>query len=379
MRFRNMLFPFAIMFLIYPNHAAAQQNKQEHSAAIENLTKTAEQGDAKSQCELAKAYLEGRDAEAVKWFRKAADQGFAEAQGWVGALYDAGLGVMLNHFEAAKWYRKAAEQGDVWAQLNLGWMYDQGRNVKKPLPASIGGFQIFSLVDDGGGVIKQDYAEAVKWYRKAAEQGSDSAQSHLGWMYLEGRGVNKSSVEAERWLRMAAEQGDALSQCTLVAIYAADITVSQDYVQSHMWLNLCTRGIQGKKREMAIKLQEEIAKRMTPQQMVEAKQLADEFNARNVKILEKGMGATSPVALVSPNPPYTAEARQARVMGTVLVQFSVRKDGTTGSFKIVKGLGYGLDESAISTIATRWRFKPGALKGEPVDKIIFAETTFKLY
>jgi TonB family protein len=66
-------------------------------------------------------------------------------------------------------------------------------------------------------------------------------------------------------------------------------------------------------------------------------------------------------------------------MGIVAVTFIVRKDGTAGSFKILRGLGYGLDESAISTIATRWRFKPGALKGEPVDQITFVETTFKLY
>lgn len=66
-------------------------------------------------------------------------------------------------------------------------------------------------------------------------------------------------------------------------------------------------------------------------------------------------------------------------MGTVVVTFNVGKDGTAGSFKILKGLGYGLDESAVSTIATRWRFKPGALQGEPVDTSILVETTFRLY
>jgi len=55
---------------------------------------------------LAKTYLEKRNSpqsltETLKWFRKAADQNFAEAQGWIGALYDAGLGVSRNYIEAS--------------------------------------------------------------------------------------------------------------------------------------------------------------------------------------------------------------------------------------------------------------------------------------
>jgi TPR repeat protein len=53
--------------------------------------------------------------------------------------------------EAVKWFRKAADQGDAKAQLNLGACYFRGEGVK------------------------QDKAEAVKWYRKAAEQGYELA------------------------------------------------------------------------------------------------------------------------------------------------------------------------------------------------------------
>ena len=53
MNSHSILLFIAMLFLIYPNHAAAQQNKQESSAAIETLIKAAEQGDAKSQFELA--------------------------------------------------------------------------------------------------------------------------------------------------------------------------------------------------------------------------------------------------------------------------------------------------------------------------------------
>jgi TPR repeat protein len=60
-------------------------------------------------------------------------------------MYGQGEGVAQDYKEAVKWYRKAAEQGVVDGQYNLGWMYDKGKGVV------------------------QDYKEAVKWYRKAAE------------------------------------------------------------------------------------------------------------------------------------------------------------------------------------------------------------------
>ena len=76
-------------------------------------------------------------------------------------------------------YRKAAEQGYADAQFFLGDMYDNGRGVQK------------------------DYAQAVKWYRKAAEQGDAMAQGSLGFMYENGRGVQKDKKEAAKWYRKA--------------------------------------------------------------------------------------------------------------------------------------------------------------------------------
>jgi TonB family protein len=92
-----------------------------------------------------------------------------------------------------------------------------------------------------------------------------------------------------------------------------------------------------------------------------------------------GPGIEEPVALFQPPPAYTPEARAARVEGIVFVQAVIRKDGTVDTFKVLKGLGYGLDESAISTIATKWRFRPGTLKGEPVDAAVDIAVSFRLF
>ena len=102
-----------------------------------------------------------------------------------------GKGVPKDDAEAVKWYRKAADQGDAIAQFNLGWMYDEGRGVSK------------------------DDAEAVRWYRKAADQGHALAQFNLGAMYANGEGVAKDDAEAVKWYRKAADQGDADAQAKL--------------------------------------------------------------------------------------------------------------------------------------------------------------------
>jgi len=92
-----------------------------------------------------------------------------------------------------------------------------------------------------------------------------------------------------------------------------------------------------------------------------------------------GNGVTAPVAIVQPLPAYTEEARKARAEGIVMIQAIIRRNGTVDSFKVIRGLGYGLDESAIQTIASKWRFKPGTLNGVPVDVQANIEVSFRLY
>lgn len=89
--------------------------------------------------------------------------------------------------EAVKWYRKAAEQGNAAAQWRLAVMYDQG---------------------DG---VSQDFKKAVEWFQRSAEQGIAPAQLVLGGLYTLGiPGVlPKDYLQAVKWRRLAAEQGDA--------------------------------------------------------------------------------------------------------------------------------------------------------------------------
>ena len=91
---------------------------------------------------------------------------------------------------------------------------------------------------------------------------------------------------------------------------------------------------------------------------------------------DEGKDVIAPVVLSKPLPAYTSEARAE---GTVLMQAIVRRDGSVDALRVLKGLGYGLDESAVDTIKTKWRFQPGTLNGKPVDVKVDIEVAFRLY
>jgi TPR repeat protein len=125
--------------------------------------------------------------------------------------------------------------------------------------------------------VPQDYAEALRWYRKAADQGDAGAQSNLGVMYAKGQGVPQDSAEAARWYRKAADQGEAVGQFNLGGMYAEGQGVPQEYVTAHMWLNLAAAK---DGEDDAAKARDTIAKEMTREQLAEAQRLAREWKPK---------------------------------------------------------------------------------------------------
>src|SRR6266511_224441 len=171
----------------------AQQSEAD-SKLFEEIKAKAETGDAQSQYELGAAFFFGNfgvakdEVEALKWWRKAADQNHATAQYDLGLCYANGQGVAKDDVEAMKWYRKAAEQNNAPAQYSLGVCYAKGEGVPK------------------------DDVESVKWYHKAAEQNLAQAQYNLGLCYVKGQGVAKDYVEGYKWWLLATAQGDEVAK-----------------------------------------------------------------------------------------------------------------------------------------------------------------------
>jgi len=152
----------------------------------------AERGDAKAQYDMGNYYDTGQGVarnavEAVKWYRKSAEQNYAPAECSLWICYHTGYGVAEDKLEAMKWLRKAAEQDDADAECFLGMCYKEGEEVAK------------------------NDAEAVKWLRKSAERdlSGTTALYELGNCYLNGQGVLKDYVEAYKWFDLASAHGNA--------------------------------------------------------------------------------------------------------------------------------------------------------------------------
>ena len=177
-----------------------------------------------------------------------------------------------------------------------------------PTPNTISG-----LCTTTGGASLKDQAEAVRWYRLAAEQvhqsvaipdegltdaelenlfaemersgprqGHASAQYNLGVMYANGEGVLKDEAEAVRWYRLAADQGLAISQLNLGVMYATGKGVLKDSVLAHMWSNIA--GANG--NASARKLRDSLERDMTRAEISRATELARECMASDYQDCE---------------------------------------------------------------------------------------------
>jgi len=102
----------------------------------------------------------------------------------------------------------------VEAQLSLGIIYALGEGVSK------------------------DAGTAIKWYTKAANQGSAKAQYNLGKMYRKGKGVSKNKVVAAKWFEKSAKQGHTTAQARLGLLYFKGLGVPQNFSECYIWASL---------------------------------------------------------------------------------------------------------------------------------------------
>ena len=212
---------------------------------------------AQESNKIALAYMGTKDYEqAVKWFRKAADQGVDEAQYNLGLCYYAGLGVTQNYTSAVEYFRKAAEQGNVKSITYLGNCYEKGLGVKANFRKAVSYYQ--QAADNGYAeaqyqlglcyvgrwgeldkipafkadveTFRNEY-KAVKWFRKAADQGHVKAQYNLGMCYM-GLGDYQS---AATWFQIAANNGDSDAQCNLGNCYLGGYGVPKNVEYAKYW------------------------------------------------------------------------------------------------------------------------------------------------
>ena len=113
---------------------------------------------------------------------------------------------------ALRWFQKGADQGNPVAQFNIGWMYREGWGVT------------------------QDYAQALSWFQKAAAQGNVPAQDYIGKMYHDGIGVKQDYAAAMEWSLKAAAQGSIRARMRIAVMYMNGEGVQKDLATGLAWI-----------------------------------------------------------------------------------------------------------------------------------------------
>lgn len=175
--------------------------------------------------------------------RAAAQRGEPTAAHEIAVRYAEGRGAPSNYAEATRWYERAAEGGIVPAMFRLGTILEKGLGGKKDLDA------------------------ARRYYMQAAERGHAKAMHNLAVLDADGGGKGPNYKAASGWFKKAAEHGVTDSQYNLAILYARGIGVEQNLAESFKWFSLAAAqgdADAGRKRD-------DVAKRLDPQSLAAAK------------------------------------------------------------------------------------------------------------
>jgi TPR repeat protein len=156
------------------------------------------------------------DANAMEYFHRSAELGFAPAQVVLGYLFETGRATPVNAGEASGWYKKAAQQDDPLGQWLAGRIIYAGSVPGRDLNDASTFFQ--SAADHGDafgeyllGKVKlerQDYPNAAAWFGKAAQQGLPQAQEQLAKLLRDGQGIALDKFEAYVWMLVSNDAGN---------------------------------------------------------------------------------------------------------------------------------------------------------------------------
>ncbi|MCQ2147408.1 MAG: BspA family leucine-rich repeat surface protein [Bacteroidales bacterium] len=168
---------------------------------------------------------------AFEYFMESAKTGNADAQYYLGVMYEYGEGVHKNSIKSEQWYSKAfasykhdVDNGNLKSMVALGTCYRVGAGIEEDENKAVelyrkafdngyvkeAGYQLAICYSYGLGV-EEDKKKAVEYYMIAAEEGSDNASCALGCAYYYGRGVDVNKAEAVKWLKKAIELGNGYS------------------------------------------------------------------------------------------------------------------------------------------------------------------------
>jgi TonB family protein len=205
---------------------------------------------------------------------------------------------------------------------------------------------------------KKDYAEARDYFQRAQAADPDHKGMALTWIALTYAREDRASTQADAIFQqaIAAEDPASADAATALELYATFLK---------------KQGRDGESDAMRDKAVS-IRKALGAQNQTETK--APSPGSGTYKV---GNGTTAPSVLIKGEPIYSEDARVAKYQGKVVLYVEVGSDGMPHNIRIVRGLGFGLDENAVDAVS-QWKFKPGTRDGVPVTVAATIEVNFRL-
>jgi uncharacterized protein len=154
---------------------------------------------------------------AVTLFKRASNLGNATAMNNLGTWYELGKGVEKDILQAFDLYEEAAKKGNPQAMSNLGFLYYKEAKVKGS---------------------EEQYLEAAHWFRFSIAEDDKLQESHyyLGWMYLNGEGVDQSFSLAFECFEKAAENGHDVAWLKIGDLcYRGFNNIKSDKLKAYEW------------------------------------------------------------------------------------------------------------------------------------------------
>lgn len=208
---------------------------KNYAEAFPLLKKASEKGQPKAMIALATMYFTGlgvteNRTEAFNWYKKSAEKGEASAMYMLGSMYLEGIGSIQNKIEAQNWLQKSADKG-----------YEKAKTALQKMQS-----QTAIIADNGNeentkGVAlhkEKKYAEAMEWYKKAADKGNHYALSNIGVMHFYGLGVAVDEGKAAVYYLRAAEKNNprANQEMAYMTVYGLG-NVPQDAKKAVSYFN----------------------------------------------------------------------------------------------------------------------------------------------
>jgi hypothetical protein len=123
----------------------------------------------------------------------------------------------------------------------------------------------------------QNYPAAARLLLPLAQHGNPQAQTYVGFMFQNGRGLPQNYVAAADWYRSASEQGVPVAQFNLGLMYDKGHGVPQDYVLAYKWLNIATARATPRERDYWVRIRDAVGTKLSLIQRTASQDLASEW------------------------------------------------------------------------------------------------------